>query len=135
MQAAVQRLPGERKARRVQNSAHRPSLVVADDSALLDALPIAAAVIGKTTKDGLEVLAYNNRFKDTVDHSTCTAIDWNDADCLKDGPISDLIRSYFDGSDKVGELDFRDGEGVAARYLRIKLAPLPIGDDELPRCL
>src|SRR5689334_4249462 len=98
MQAAVQCLPGERRARRGQRQAPRPSLVVADDSALLDALPIAAAVVAKSAQGALEVIAHNGRFKDTVDQSTCTAVDWNDADCLKDGPIAELIRAYFDGS-------------------------------------
>ena len=53
------------------------------------------------------------------------ANDWNEADCLKSGPIADLIHRFFDGTDVTGELDFKDGEGVASRYFRVKLAPLP----------
>ncbi|HEX6218773.1 MAG TPA: EAL domain-containing protein [Sphingomicrobium sp.] len=114
---------------------HCPPVGAADDSALLDALPIAAAIIARAGDNKLEVLAHNRRFKDTVDRSTCTALDWNDAECLREGPIAELIRNYFEGTDPIGELDFRDGEGVAANYLRIKLAPLPSGSDETPRCL
>ena len=38
-------------------------------------------------------------------------------------------------NEATGELDFRDGEGVSARYFRLKLAPLPIGEGKSPRCL
>ena len=102
---------------------------------LLAALPIAAAVIGRSTSGALHVLAHNGHFQQTVAHSSCTAVDWNDADCLKDGPVSEVLNGFFDGSDPTGELDFREGDGVAARYLRIKLAPLPGGANGDPRCL
>jgi diguanylate cyclase (GGDEF)-like protein len=102
---------------------------------LLDALPIAAAIIGRKSKAKLEVLAHNGRFRETVAQSSCSAVDWSEADCLKNGPISELIHSYFAGSNPEGELDFRDGEGIAARYLRIKLAPLPRMGNDNPRCL
>ena len=135
MQAAARRLPGQGKSRRAQNPLHCPPLVAADDTALLDALPIAAAIVGRSGETKLEVLAHNGRFRETVAQSTCTAVDWSDADCLKDGPICELIHSYFAGSNPDGELDFRDGEGIAARYLRIKLAPLPKAGNGDPRCL
>ena len=95
-----------------------------DDLALLSALPIAAAVIGQDDDGKPMVIAHNSRFLDAVVRSTCTATDWNDADCLKSGPIAELFESYFRDPLSAGELDFRDGDGVAARYLRIKLAPL-----------
>jgi diguanylate cyclase (GGDEF)-like protein len=50
-------------------------------------------------------------------------------------PIADLLTNFFAGSDPVGELDFRDGEGFAARYFRIKLAPLPSAKGAARRCL
>ena len=46
-----------------------------------------------------------------------------------------MLDNFFAGTDVVGELDFRDGDGVAAHYFRIKLAPLPRGQGTLPRCL
>ena len=112
-----------------------PHLVSADDSGLLDALPIAAAIVERTAKGKLKVAAHNSRFTSTVEHSTCTALDWDDADCLKSGPIADMIQSFFSGADSSGELDFKDGEGVSSHYFRMKLAPLPKVDGNVPRCL
>ncbi|HET7576448.1 MAG TPA: bifunctional diguanylate cyclase/phosphodiesterase [Sphingomicrobium sp.] len=112
----------------------KPHLATADDTGLLDALPIAAAIIARGTRRQLKVSAHNGRFRDTVRQSTCTALDWNEADCLKSGPIAEIIQKYFDGTDLAGELDFKDGEGVSSRHFRLKLAPLPkIGS--APRCL
>jgi diguanylate cyclase (GGDEF)-like protein len=112
-----------------------PHLAAADYTALLNALPIAAAVIERTQKRKLEVTAHNSRFVETVQKSKCTALDWNEADCLKQGAISDLIQSFFDGTDPLGELDFKQGEGVSSHFFRLKLAPLPRRDSPSPRCL
>jgi diguanylate cyclase (GGDEF)-like protein len=134
MQAAVNRLPDRKNVRQGGKSRILPHLAAADDAALLGALPIAAAIIGKA-KDGLKVLSYNERFRDSVELSTCTALDWDDADCLRDGPIAEALREFFEDKGSSGELDFRDGEGVSARYFRMKLAPLPRGFGDMPRCL
>ena len=134
MQAAVNRLPDRKKTGQGENPRAMPHLATADDAALLGALPIAAAVVGRD-EDGLRVLSYNERFKDTVELSTCTALDWNRADCLKDGAIAELLDSFFADPSAPDELDFRDGEGVSARFFRLKLAPLPTGDGAIPRCL
>jgi diguanylate cyclase (GGDEF)-like protein len=135
MQAVEKRYGMPTRTRRSDAPGAKPHLATADDTALLDALPIAAAVIGQSDDGSLTVLAHNSRFFETVDRSTCTATEWNEADCLKDGPIADLFASYFENPLADGELDFRDGEGVAARYLRIKLAPLPKRGGNRPRCL
>jgi len=133
MQAALNRLPEPQGGRRGDKTRATPHLATADDAALLDALPIAAAVIGKS--DGcLKVLTNNERFRETVESSTCSALDWNQAECLKDGPIAALLHAFFDDPTAAGELDFRDGDGVSARYFRLKLAPLPL-DGTVPRCL
>jgi len=133
MQAAVNRLPNRKTGRQGENHHVKAHLATGDDAALLGALPIAAAVIGN--QDGcLKVLDYNDRFIETVELSTCRAIDWNDADCLKDGAIAEVLREFFGDSSSPGELDFRDGEGVSARYFKMKLAPLPQGKS-FPRCL
>jgi diguanylate cyclase (GGDEF)-like protein len=109
--------------------------VTADDTGLLNALPIAAAVIERDRDAALKVTAHNSRFLDMIEHSTCTALDWNDADCLKSGPIADLLQKFFEGGERADELDFRDGEGVSSRHFRMKLAPLPRGSGSQPRCL
>ena len=113
----------------------KPHLVVADDTGLLDALPIAAAVIERTKNGAFRVATHNSRFLELVERSTCTALNWNDAECLKSGPIADLLGKFFDGSDISGELDLRDGDGVSAQYYRIKLAPLPKSNGSAQRCL
>ena len=134
MQAAVNRLLDNNTVRQRDKSRARPHLATADDAALLGALPIAAAVIGKADY-GLKILSFNERFRETVELSTCTALDWDEAECLKDGPIADLMHQFFADPLASGELDFRDGEGVAARYFRLKLARLPQGEGAMSRCL
>lgn len=134
MQAAVNRLLDSAVVRQGENPHAEPGLATADDAALLGALPIAAAIIGKS-RSGLSVLSYNDRFRETVETSSCTALDWDQADCLKDGPIADMLSQFFSRPDGPRDLDFRDGEGVAARYFRLKLAPLPPGAGKMPRCL
>ncbi|MEO5612511.1 MAG: GGDEF domain-containing protein, partial [Sphingomicrobium sp.] len=135
MQAAANRLPGPAGHRRRSTSDARPHLATADDAALLGALPIASAVITQGKDGGVQILAHNSRFRETVAQSTCSALAWDQADCLKDGPIAELLTNFFDGTDPVGELEFRDGEGVAAHYFRMKLAPLPRDKGSTARCL
>jgi diguanylate cyclase (GGDEF)-like protein len=135
MQAAEQRTGGRTRARGRDSPELHAVAAAGDDLALLSALPIAAAVIGRDDDGNAIVLAHNKRFVDAVARSTCTASDWNDADCLKSGPIAELFESYFEDPLSAGELDFKDGEGVAARFLRIKLAPLPAEPGSSQRCL
>jgi diguanylate cyclase (GGDEF)-like protein len=106
-----------------------------DDIGLLNALPIAAAIIERTSDKSLAVAAHNSRFVEAVQKSNCTALDWNQADCLKDGPIAEVIQSFFDGDDVVGELDFKQGDGVSSHFFRLKLAPLPLKGSAAKRCL
>ena len=135
MHGAAQRLPGPGRGRRKDISGVNSLLAGADDLALLDALPIAAAVMGRSGDGCLRLLANNGRFAAAVAESTCSALDWNHADCLTTGPIAELLLKHFDDPIDAGELDFRDGEGVAARHFRITLAPLPRLDAAMPRCL
>jgi diguanylate cyclase (GGDEF)-like protein len=72
---------------------------------------------------------------DSVQQSTCTAVDWNDADCLRSGAIAETLEKFFSGENVAGDLDFKDGEGVSARHFRIKLAPLPRTPETNVRCL
>src|SRR4029079_15833791 len=131
MQAAVSRS----SARRAPNPGATPHLSIADDTGLLDALPIAAAIIGRNADGCLQVSSHDSRFYETVQRSACTALDWNEAECLKTGPIAEILRKFFDGTDVGGELDFKDGEGVSSHHFRLKLAPLTKAGDDTPRCL
>src|SRR6476469_7202004 len=112
--ASVQRL---RRSDRVNAIPHAG----ADGVDLLDALPIAAAIIERASDGAMKVAAHHSRFVQAVDRSSCTAGNWNDAECLKSGPIAEMLNKFFDGTDVSGELDFRDGEGVSAQYFRMKL--------------
>src|SRR6185503_2244849 len=108
MQAAANRLPRPSGHRRRTNSGAQPHLATADDAALLGALPIAAAVVTQHEDGSIHVLAHNSRFRETVADSSCSALDWDQADCLKDGPIAEMLANFFSGADTVGELEFRD---------------------------
>jgi len=134
MQAAVSRSSGPDRARRGHKPTANPRLVAVDDTGLLDALPIAAAIIEQDDPGAFKVTAHNNRFFQTVQQSSCTALDWNDADCLKSGPIAEVLQKFFEGNDVGGEIDFKDGEGVSAHHFRLKLAPLK-ANGRGPRCL
>jgi diguanylate cyclase (GGDEF)-like protein len=135
MQAAANRPANATKRRRADNQGVTAHLAGADDIGLLNALPIAAAVI-ESSKDGpLRVAAHNSRFGDLVARSTCTALDWNDAECLKSGRIAELLKNFFDGAGAPDELDFTDGDGVSAQFYKIKLAPLPKRRVSQRRCL
>ena len=52
----------------------KPHLATADDTGLLNALPIAAAIIERVD-EGFHVAAHNSRFLETVQRSNCTALD------------------------------------------------------------
>jgi diguanylate cyclase (GGDEF)-like protein len=104
----------------------------ADHEALLNALPIASAVIERAADRSLTLISYNRRFADAVASSTCTGLDCEEKACLTAGPIADLLQRFFDGDGDAEELEFRDGEGISARYFRIKLAPLPLHRDGGP---
>jgi len=135
MQAAAARPPSAQRLGRADNLSAKPRPATADDSGLLHALPIAAAIVECDGGGVLRVTAHNSSFVDTVRQSSCNALDWNHADCLKSGPIAELVRGFFDNGGVSGELDFKDEEGVSSHYFRMKLAPLPRGASTHPRCL
>jgi len=125
MQAAARRPAAVQRLRRTDRLNATPHLTAVDDLGLLQALPIAAAIVERAHDRVLRVTAHNDRFVDAVERSTCTASDWDEADCLKAGAIADLVQRFLDGDDPNGELDLKQGEGVASQFFRLKLAPLP----------
>ena len=135
MQAATSRLPRGPKRRQPEKTRAMAPLALAGDTSLLDALPIAAAVIERSSAGDLSVAAHNSRFAETVQISTCTASDWNDADCLKTGPIAELLEQFFSDPANSGETNFKDGEGLSSRFFRVKLARLPATKGTRARCL
>src|SRR3989337_2610922 len=95
MQAAANRLSAPKRARTAHTAGTIAALATNADTTLLEALPIAAAVITKRADARLTVLSHNQRFTDTIEQSTCTALDYADAECLKDGPITEPTDQLF----------------------------------------
>jgi diguanylate cyclase (GGDEF)-like protein len=135
MQAAASRSAAPARRRRADNSGAKPHLATAGDIGLLDALPIAAAIVERGPAGALKITAHNGRFLETIEQSSCNALDWNEAHCLKSGAIADILHNFFEGTDLSGELDFKDGEGVSGQFFRLKLAPLPRTSGSGARCL
>jgi diguanylate cyclase (GGDEF)-like protein len=136
MQAAATRAEAHSRAPNT-SSGEASRRAAADHQALLNALPIASAVIGRRQDRCLTLISHNDRFADAVAASTClVGLEAEEKPCLTSGPIAELLQKFFDGRDTSDELEFRDGEGLSARYFRIKLAPLPARRRmDGPRCL
>jgi diguanylate cyclase (GGDEF)-like protein len=134
MQAAATRAASITKLRRSDRNSATPPLAAADDIGLLGALPIAAAIIERRSSGNLKVAAHNSRFLDMVQKSNCTALDWNDAECLKSGAVAELLQDFFRG-EASDELDLKHGDGVSSHFFRVKLAPLPKRNSTAQRCL
>jgi diguanylate cyclase (GGDEF)-like protein len=135
MQAAATRAAGISKLRRADRSNASPQLAAADDIGLLNALPIGAAIIERARDGCLKVSKHNSRFVDIVQKSNCTALDWNEAECLKSGPVAELLQNFFAGGAAPDELDLKHGDGVSSHFFRVKLAPLPKRNSSGQRCL
>ncbi|MEO7503935.1 MAG: GGDEF domain-containing protein, partial [Sphingomicrobium sp.] len=107
----------------------------AGDIALLDALPIAAAVVGMSGKR-LALVAANRRFHESLTLSGDPGEARGQLALFKGGPVADLLHAFLADPGKAnGELDLKDGDGVSARHFRIKLAPLAKARDGSSRCL
>lgn len=128
MQAAAQRSSGGA-------ATQQEPPVTANDLSLLDALPIAAAVVTRAAEGRLAIRAHNRRFDELLRNSSVASFDDLVLKCLEgDGLIASHLRGWFEGT-KPDELDFRDGDGVSGRFFRMKLAPLPRLQAEEQRCL
>jgi diguanylate cyclase (GGDEF)-like protein len=135
MQAAANRsaaLNGVSSAANIEGHGIRAA---ADDSALLDALPIAAGVFG--LRDGkLWVHALNQRF---FELAGCNADPDAFAEMFKhyaESTSGTFVEAYLtDPSQAPDELDLAEGEGPQRRFLKLKLAPLDADSKGEPRCL
>ena len=136
MQAAANRAAAPTSARPAAKTGDSGPRASGHDSALLAALPIAAAVVSTNRHGTLKLIDRNPRFDEVIasagtaemmagDYSNCTYLQ-----------IADLMTAFLADFSQPSEIDFCQGEGVGARYFRIKLAPLPRAEkDERPRCL
>ena len=102
---------------------------------LLDALPIAAAVVGLTSRRILKLIDRNRKF-DEVMASTGDAklVGGDFSDCCH-VQIARLMESFLDDCNAPSELEFSHGNGVAAAHYRLKLAPLLPDPNYGPRCM
>jgi diguanylate cyclase (GGDEF)-like protein len=103
--------------------------------ALLDALPIAAAIF--TLNDGkLWVEAMNSRF---LDLAACHAAAEKFASTFKQyasGEGGAFTRAFLEKPATArDEIEISEGKGVGRRFLKLKLSPLAAGPRGLPRCL
>ncbi|WP_324808516.1 EAL domain-containing protein [Sphingomonas sp. LY29] len=107
-----------------------------DELALLNALPIAAAVVSVTSKGVLKLLEHNRLFDEVMATSADVGVSGLDFRSCTHIAVAELMAGYLADFNARDELDFTDGEGFAARHWRIKLAPLPMQREiGRPRCL
>jgi len=135
MQAAANRSAAPKGASPAANSEGHGIRASADDSALLDALPIAAGVFG-LREDQLWVHALNRRF---FELAGCDADPAAFAELFKHYSESNsgaFVQAYLtDRAKAPDELDLVEGEGPQKRFLKLKLAPLEADSKGAPRCL
>ncbi|HET9397571.1 MAG TPA: EAL domain-containing protein [Sphingomicrobium sp.] len=135
MQAAANRSAAPNGVSPAANNDGHGIRASADDSALLDALPIAAGVFG-LRKNKLWVHALNGRFLtlfgcEPGPHSFTEAFERHNG-----SSTGEFVRSYLANPAKsADELDHSEGDGPSKRFLTMKLAPLEPDSKGEPRCL
>ncbi|MCY7338594.1 MAG: EAL domain-containing protein, partial [Sphingomonas bacterium] len=136
MQAAASRSAAPNGARDAAHDGPPEPRLGADDSALLAALPIAAAIVGLTSKGILKLIERNCRFDEVIAQTNNAGMIGGDFGHCVHLQIAQLMSDFLADANAPSELDFCDSEGIGARHFRIKLAPLqrdPVRDR--PRCL
>ena len=135
MQAAANRSAAPKGASPAANNEGHGIRASADDSALLDALPIAAGVFG-LRENQLWVHALNRRF---FELAGCDADPAAFAELFKhyaDSNSGAFVQAYLtDPAKAPDELDLVEGDGPQKRFLKLKLAPLEADSKGAPRCL
>jgi diguanylate cyclase (GGDEF)-like protein len=133
MQAAAYRLP--RAVPRVQSDkmGATPRTEAADGTALLDALPIAAAIF-TISHDKIWVEAMNTRF---LELAGCYGKPEAFAETFRryaTGEGGAFTRAFLlDPATARDEIEIAEGEGIGRRFLKLKLSPL--ASNGAPRCL
>ena len=107
----------------------------ANDRALLEALPIAAAIVGLNRQGVLKLVDRNPKFDEAMATTGDAAIMAGDFTGCTHLQIARLMTDFLADFGSPSELDFTDGEGLSARHFRIKLAPLGRSEKYGPHCL
>ena len=111
------------------------ALTNGNDRDLLNALPIAAALVGLTRRGVLKLLDRNTKFDEvmvTLGDAAMIAGDFRDCTQVQ---IARLMEAYLADFNAPSELEFSQGNGISAFHYRIKLAPLARDPKWGPRCL
>jgi len=135
MQAAANRSAAPKGARSAAQNDPSSVRASADDHALLAALPIAAAIVGLTSKGILRLIERNKRFDEVIALTGDPAMMSGDFRHCTHVQIAQLMQEFLADFDATSDLDFCEGEGIGARYYRVKLAPLSRCEKGRPRCL
>ncbi|WP_246450532.1 putative bifunctional diguanylate cyclase/phosphodiesterase [Sphingomonas rhizophila] len=107
----------------------------ANDRALLEALPIAAAIVGLNRQGVLKLVDRNPKFDEAMATTGDAAIVAGNFTGCTHLQIARLMTDFLADFGSPSELDFTDGEGLSARHFRIKLAPLGRSEKYGPHCL
>jgi diguanylate cyclase (GGDEF)-like protein len=135
MQAAANRSAAPKGVRSAAQNDEIGIRASADDSALLDALPIAAGIFG-LRKGKLWIHALNRRFHDLFGCDSDPAAFSDQFRRLTGCGTGDFVRAYLtDPAGSADELDYSEGEGPQRRFLKLKVAPLEPDSKGQPRCL
>src|SRR5579884_257162 len=135
MQAAANRLPRPIGRALSDKMGAGPEAQPAEGMTLLHALPIAAAIF--TVSQGkLWVEAMNARFLDLAGCHGRPEVFVQTFKQYASGEGGAFTRAFLDDPARArDEIEIAEGEGVARRFLKLKLSPLPTSSAGAPRCL
>src|SRR5688572_8568540 len=112
MQAAANRSAAPLDARSAAQDAPSSVRASANDHALLAALPIAAAIVGITSKGVLRLIERNARFDEVIALTGDTAMMSGDFRGCQHLQIAQLMQEFLADFQTSNELDFCEGEGI-----------------------
>ena len=116
---------------RTRDSVLAAGYFVDSDRQLLDALPIAAAIVGRSANGGYVLQQCNGKFTDII---AAPGPEARKAGLFDLGPIGEALRKFFDDGASAREFQCRTGGEVGSRDLTVKLANLA-GTGAARRCL
>lgn len=104
----------------------------------LNALPIAAAVVGRASAgDDPEIIASNEQFAllDAISRSGFLADSSDVAALIERAPVREAIRAFLASGEKSTHFDWHDGGGVGGRHFVVRLGALGAFADHDARCI